>query len=61
MSRPLVAHMGRVQTFEQHAPLNGLGLTMDYGSPAPRPAPSTAEPEVRIFDIPASLAGDNLE
>ncbi|VDB83052.1 unnamed protein product [Peniophora sp. CBMAI 1063] len=42
--RSPVAHMGRVQTFEQHA-LDGLGLTMDYGLPAPREAPSTPEPE----------------
>ncbi|KZV69486.1 hypothetical protein PENSPDRAFT_481043 [Peniophora sp. CONT] len=44
LPRPPVAHMGRVQTFEQHA-LDGLGLTMDYGLPVPREAPPTAQPE----------------
>lgn len=42
-----MAHMGGVQTFEQHA-LDGLGLTMDYGLPLPREAPSTIQPEVRV-------------
>ena len=39
--------MGQVQTFEQHA-LNELGLTMDYGSPAPKAGPNVLQPEVGI-------------